>query len=185
MEAWQYALIANGVLAVAYVFLAWDMGRGLFRGGRWRDNPIGVTTFAIFLFCGIGHGVHAEHMIVADSTNDPSVMASREAHSNVWVWSWHALTAIVVAGYLVLRSRLRLLHSGSSLTRDLQRETAVAQRINMQVRDALRAADEHLNNGEPAAASRVLDDAILEAGALATELAVPKKIVPGVLRGQR
>lgn len=185
MEAWHASLAANAVLTFAYVFLAWDMGRGLFRQGRWRGNPVGVTTFAIFLFCGIGHGVHAEHMLIASATDDAFVVASREAHANVLVWTWHAATAVVVVGYLVLRKRLRLLHSGHSLTRDLEREAEVAQRINEQVGAALHQAQDHLDAGDITAAQAVLDGAIQEAGELATELAVPARIRPGVLRGSR
>ena len=181
---WQVSATANLLLLMAYGVLAFDMGRGLFKQGGWRGNPVGVATFSIFAACAIGHGVHAEHALLGSLWGGEGTQAAaRSALAAPAVWTWHALTAGVVMGYVVLRQRLRLLHSGKSLTEDLEHEAAINERINGIVAQRLRQARTAIAARDLVQAEAMLEAAISEAGDLATELAVPAHIRPGVLRG--
>jgi diguanylate cyclase (GGDEF)-like protein/PAS domain S-box-containing protein len=86
--------VANVVLLVAYLAISsailWPLAH---TGQLWR-NRLGLTTGAIFLSCGVGHGIHAEHTLRV-------VLAEGWGHTGLdWhLAAWDSLTAVIAIVY--------------------------------------------------------------------------------------
>jgi signal transduction histidine kinase/HPt (histidine-containing phosphotransfer) domain-containing protein/ActR/RegA family two-component response regulator len=109
---WQLAAVANCVVAVAYLAIAWLIVGGLWRTGQFPSNKLATATGAIFLYCGIHHGSHALHLLLPSIGLDRGHgLAARRGYD----WSldaWDVLGAGVAVYYLSLRRGFgRLLHS--------------------------------------------------------------------------
>ncbi|MCW2608270.1 MAG: hypothetical protein JWO60_2963 [Frankiales bacterium] len=105
------ALAVNTVIAVAYLAIFWTIARNvLVVDSQWRSNPLAVATAAIFFSCGVGHGLHATHLVEhgSDATLlfDPHVVA------------WDLTTAFVATWYWSLRNGLAALGTGGQLFED-------------------------------------------------------------------
>lgn len=110
------AVVVNLVITVAYLIISGLIIRGLLDAGQLgRRNPLGTATAGIFGSCGLGHLVHAEHLVMGAATVD-----------------WHLLavdagTAAIALTYLSLRRSFPSLLRQTALFPDTLQTEAVEQ----------------------------------------------------------
>lgn len=167
---WQITAVAHIVLTIAYFAVAWIIGGGLTRQQQWRSNPLAVSTFAIFLTCAIGHGVHVEHALLGVTGREVDVAeASILTMSDASLVLWTPLTALAAIGYFAQRARLRALHGETPLVEDLVKRQQEARLLHDGVMASVHQARKLLRQGDEAAASAEIARAMNEAEAIITE----------------
>ena len=118
MATWQLSLMANVAVSAFYFAIFAIVVTALYRARELTRNPLGVATAAIFFSCGVGHAIHAEHLLA------PSLgFGLEEARAAVdWhvAW-WDVATAAVGAVYLSLRRSYGVLLRGPEMSPDLDR----------------------------------------------------------------
>lgn len=117
--SWQLSAAGGGVIAVAYFAIAIAVFLPLVRTGQLRSNHLGAATGAIFFSCGIGHGMHAVHLLPIlglEAEEVRALRASLEWHDTAWV----LLTAAVAVYYWSLRRSYGALLRGGALFADLK-----------------------------------------------------------------
>ena len=130
---WKIAAVANGVVAVAYVLIAWAIAAPLVRTQQLRSNKLGAATAAIFFTCAVHHGGHSVHMIL------PSFGLEEEHGLNMraaWDWHnaiWDVLTACVGVYYWTLRRHYGSLMRGAALFADLKERERQALQLHDEV----------------------------------------------------
>lgn len=168
--SWQVGLVANAVIAVAYLLIAASIIVPLARTQQLRTNPLGAATAAIFLSCAVHHGVHSVHMLLpALGVDDPRGVAMREA----WGWplaTWDVVGAIVGVYYWTLRRNYSSLMQGAKLFEDLRQREQQALELNDSVLQGLVVAKMALDLDEPQRAQEALSASIDSASRMITEL---------------
>ena len=107
-------VIANLIIAGAYLVIAVLIGNGLVRTRQLgRRNPLATATVGIFLSCGVGHLIHAEHFALAAGGAAPL--------------DWHlaladGVTAVAGVVYLSLRGSFPALWGRTEMFPDRVRE---------------------------------------------------------------
>lgn len=163
MTAWQIAAVSNGVIAVAYVAIGVTIFRGVFKTGQQRSNPLAVATGLIFLSCGVGHGVHLEHLFAPDTREASRIMF--DVHM-AWV---DGVTAVIAVLYWSMRSTFgRLL--GSTMYIDRPAREAQRDLIGDELVQHLAAARFALAAGDTGVADASLRDALAATSALLVDL---------------
>ena len=81
--AWKVAASANGIVAVAYVLIAWAIAAPLVRTQQLRTNKLGAATAAIFFTCAVHHGSHTVMMLLPTFG-----VASHHATTMRDAWPW-------------------------------------------------------------------------------------------------
>lgn len=184
MQAWMSGAAANGVIAVAYLAIAVHIFRGVRRNGAWTRNPLAVATGLIFFTCAVGHGAHAEHLLVSD----PHAALARDA------WDWHlsilhVVIALVAIYYWSLRSRFPLLVRGTAIFEDFSVRQQQALDINDHVVQQLVTAKLAFETGEHAIGMDALEHGLHSSRLIMGDLVAndPTSVVssrPGSLRRQ-
>lgn len=111
------AILINLIIAVAYLMISGLIVSGLLAAGQLgRRNPLATATGAIFGSCGLGHLVHAEHLLLGTTSID-----------------WHlvvvdAATAVIAVTYLSLRRFYPRLLNRTALFPDTV-EAAAVERV--------------------------------------------------------
>ena len=130
---WKIGAIANGVVAIAYLLIAWAIAAPLVRTQQLRANKLGAATAAIFFTCAVPHGSHSVHMIL------PS-FGVEEAHGLTMraAWDWHnamwdVITACVGVYYWTLRRQYGSLMRGAALFNDLKERERQALQLHDEV----------------------------------------------------
>ena len=130
---WKIAAVANGVVAVAYVLIAWAIAAPLVRTQQLRTNKLGAATAAIFFTCAVHHGGHSVHMLLpAFGLEEEHGLAMRAA----WDWhnaAWDVLTACVGVYYWTLRRQYGSLMRGAALFNDLKERERQALQLHDEV----------------------------------------------------
>lgn len=139
---WKLAVLANGVVWLAYLMIGITIMRALWRTGQLRTNLLGLATGLIFLSCAGGHGEHVLHLLVTDT--------SAAARS---VYDWHLLavdmsTAVIGVWYWTLRSHYRTVLDGPSLFADVKARQRQALEINDNIVQGLSVARYAFESGE-------------------------------------
>lgn len=170
MDAWMVAMVANGVVSLAYFGIFGAILLPLVRGGQVRKNPLGTATAAIFLTCAVHHGVHAVHMVMpAFDVDLEQGLAMREA----WGWqlaTWDVIGALVGIYYWSLRRTYGSLMQGAQLFDDMRKREEQALEINDSIVQAMVVAKLSLDLDQQERAAAALDKAIKAAGHLITDL---------------
>jgi len=130
---WKIAAVANGVVAVAYLLIAWAIAAPLVRTQQLRSNKLGAATAAIFFTCAVHHGGHSVHMLLpALGIEEEHGEAMRAA----WDWhnaAWDVLTACVGVYYWTLRRQYGSLMRGAALFNDLKERERQALQLHDEV----------------------------------------------------
>jgi signal transduction histidine kinase len=179
---WTVGLVANAVIAVAYVSIVGFIVVPLLRSGQLTKNKLGAATAAIFLTCAVHHGVHAAQLAGAPMGSDTA-----EALRDAWDWELalpDLLAAAVAAYYFGLRRTYGSLMQGAQLFDDLRRRERQALEINDNVLQGLVVAKMALELDQPDTAVAALDTSIAAAsrmisGLLDTE---DRPVAAGLLR---
>ncbi len=115
MEFWQIALTVNIIVTICYLMIAWIVGRGIHHSGQWRSNPLATATFLIFLSCGVGHGMHVEHLLLPGVTRE----ASRTAF-DLHLVMVDLATATIAIYYFLLRRKFPALLTSAAMFEDME-----------------------------------------------------------------
>lgn len=126
---WVFTVIVNLAIALPYFAISYFVMRGLVKSNQLRSNHLGLGTAMIFLSCGTGHLLHAEHMLFGGR----EFRTAADLHLTLW----NASTAGIAVWYLSMRARYGQLLQSPAMFEDQTRVTADAE--------ARRAADhDHL-----------------------------------------
>ena len=107
---WQLAMVANGIVSIAYLAISALILVPTARSGQLRSNRLALATGLIFFSCSVGHGLHAVQPLLSLEGSDPSHLMQMNTW---WLAVWHTFTAVVAVYYLTLRRLYgRLLSSG-------------------------------------------------------------------------
>lgn len=126
---WQIAMVANGVIMVAYFSISLAIVVPLARSNQLRSNPLGGATASIFFSCAVHHGAHAVHMLTPTFVDDQRGFAMRDA----WSWPlaiWDVISAFVALYYWSLRRTYGSLMEGAQLFEDLRKREQQALELN-------------------------------------------------------
>ncbi|NMO49870.1 response regulator [Actinoplanes sp. TBRC 11911] len=119
---WQLTALANAVILAAYLAISFAIGRGLWRGRQWRNNPLGLATASIFFSCAVHHGSHVVHLMMPYLGSDMHAgLAMRMAFGmDFQAAGWDTVTAVLAVWYWTLRGRFPALVRGAALFEDLK-----------------------------------------------------------------
>jgi hypothetical protein len=167
---WTTGLIANAVVAAAYLSISTVIAVSLVRSGQARSNPLGAATAAIFLTCAVNHGSHTAHMAMpwlgASIDRGLAMRASYDPEMAIW----DVVTAAVGVYYWTLRRSYAPLMRGAKLFEDLRQREQQALELNDNVLQGLVVAKMALDLGRPAKAQEVLEASISSASRMITDL---------------
>jgi signal transduction histidine kinase len=164
MERWQLALLANGIVAIAYASIGLHILHGVQRTHSWRSNPLAVATGLIFATCAAGHLGHLTHIV------DPATRAA-----SVMIYDWHlvvidAATAAIAIRYWLLRGRFPALVRGAAVFEDLAERRTQALDIHDHVVQQLAAAKLAIELGETEQGLRSLEQGLESSRRIVTTL---------------
>ena len=130
---WKIAAVANGVVAVAYVLIAWAIAAPLVRTQQLRSNKLGAATAAIFFTCAVHHGSHSVHMLLPafgiETEHGETMRAAWDWHNA----AWDVITACVGVYYWTLRRHYGSLMRGAALFDDLKERERQALQLHDEV----------------------------------------------------
>jgi hypothetical protein len=167
---WLVGLIANAVVAVAYVSISTVIARALIRSGQVRSNPLGAATAGIFGTCGVHHGMHTVHMALPwFGIELERGLAMRSAY-DLPMAAWDVVAAAVGVYYWSLRRHYSPLMRGAKLFEDLRQREQQALELNDNVLQGLVVAKLALDLDQPAKAREALDASIASASRMITDM---------------
>lgn len=164
MDRWVIAVVANGVVTIAYLSIGAHILRGVAHSRSWRPNPLAVATGMIFLTCAAGHAGHMTHVL------DPATRPY-----SVVIYDWHLLlidsvTATIAIRYWLLRSRFPALVRGAAVFEDLAARRAEALDINDKIVQELATAKLALELGETPRAMQAVDRGLTAAQRVVSDI---------------
>lgn len=181
---WEITALAHAVLLLAYLVIAYIIGRGQTIERQWVSNPLASATFMIFLTCAISHGIHLEHTLF--DFEPATTEAARTALSDPLLVIWTPITAATAIFYLLQRKRLPILQGGAPMVVDLEKRRAEAAILHDEVMASVGAAQGHLDAGRREDAEKEIEAAMHGAEEIITALLGERKSVhkvrPGDLR---
>lgn len=170
---WKIGLIANAVVACAYLMVVFSIMRPLVQGKQLRRNLLAAATAAIFFTCAVHHGSHVVHMLLPDAGIERTQgLAMRTAYD--WEAAyWDVITALAGAYYWTLRGRYGSLIHGAQLFEDMRQREKQALELNDAVLQGMVVAKLALDLGEQERARSALDSAIGSASKMISDLLGP------------
>lgn len=167
---WYIGLVANGIIALAYLAIAYHIFTGLRRTGQWEDNLLGRATGAIFLTCGVGHGIVAAHLLLPTfGIEQLAGNAARVQWSEWHLWLWTPVTAAVGVTYWLIRNRLPGLVEKAALYDDIEARRQRAMQVHDTVVQDLATTKRLLEEGQIEAATEKVDETMETAQAIVAE----------------
>jgi signal transduction histidine kinase len=182
MNMWLIGGLASTVVTVCYFSISWIIAKGLTRTHQWGRNPLGVATCAIFLTCGIGHGLHAEHLLLGASGTGQTAIAVQEVFGAWHVITIDLITAVVGVWYLNLRHRYAALLS-VSVFEDVDERQRTALEVNDDIIQGLVTARLALELDDPEEAKRGIDQALTSSREVMDRLMEPINLRGGARGG--
>ena len=184
MHGWTVGLLANAVIAVAYLGIVGFIVVPLVRSHQLGKNKLGSATAAIFFTCAVHHGMHAVHLAMPTvGVGAAEGLAMRAA----WGWElafWDVVGALVAAYYFGLRRTYGPLMQGAQLFDDLRRRERQALEINDNVLQGLVVAKMALELDRRDTAVAALDTSIASASKMISSLLASedRPVSAGLLR---
>jgi signal transduction histidine kinase len=170
-QLWVFGALANVVLALSYLGIAFHILRGIIRAGQWRANPLALATGCIFFTCGIGHGLHFVHMALPSFGLEQETGAIARANFADWhIWLWDSVTASVAVWYFTLRGRFPALLRGTALFEDIRVRRREALEIHDNVVQGLAAAKLSLDLGRAQEATAAVERTLAASRKIITDL---------------
>lgn len=178
-ELWMVTAAANVVMVVVYAWIAVIMLKAIVEGKQWTSNPILTATFAIFVTCTFGHGVHLEHALLpwtgAVLAADPEEVAvlgaaARTAFSDPRLLAWDVFTAGVAMWYWTLRSRFAVIYRGAALCEDMAKRQQDAMDLHDNVVQGLTRAKMELDLGRREQGLQAVEETLHAARGIITHL---------------
>lgn len=165
MEFWHFALAVNLIVMMCYLAIAFIVGRGIHLSGQWASNPLATATFLIFLSCGVGHAMHAEHLLVPGVTRE----ASRVAFDSHLVIV-DSMTAVIAIYYFLLRRKFPALLQSAAMFEDLQERRRQALDIHDTIVQELATAKLALETGHDKMGMAALERGLDASKAIITDM---------------
>lgn len=170
-DAWIIGAVANAVIGGAYLAIAFHILAGIARAAQWRTNPLSLATGLIFLTCGVGHGLHFEHMLLPFFGLDEETGRIARANFSSWhLWLWDSITASIAIWYFTLRSRFPALLRGTALFEDIRVRQRQALDIHDNVVQGLAIAKLSLDLGRVAEATAAVEKTLAASRQIITDL---------------
>lgn len=186
-DIWIAGAVANFVIMTAYLAIAVAILVPISRNKDWRRNPLGTATGAIFVSCGVGHGIHMAHLLLPIWGLEVEIgMAARRVYREVHVWAWDAVTAGVAIWYWTLRSRFPALVRGAALFEDIRQRQHQALEIHDNVVQGLAQAKLEFEMGRGEQGLRSVERTLAASRRIITDLLGPEgseaELGPGKLK---
>lgn len=171
-EWWMMGAAAGIVLFAAYFAISYTILHGIVKTRQGiRTNPLAVATGAIFMSCGVAHGLHASHMLLPFVGLDLHVgLATREAFGEWHIWAWEAVTAGIAVWYWTLRHRFPALLRGTALFEDIRQRQKEALQIHDNVVQGLAQAKLNFEVGFHEEGMREIEKTLAASRAIITNL---------------
>jgi hypothetical protein len=181
---WTIGLIANAIVAAAYLMIAAAIVRPLVQSGQLRTNPLGAATAAIFFTCAVHHGGHAVHMLLpyagVERVQGLALRTSYDWEAAIW----DIVTAAVGVYYWTLRRTYGPLMRGAQLFEDMRQREQQALELNDNVLQGLVVAKMAIELGQQEKAMSALEASIASASHMISDLlgTQPSRGEKGLLR---
>lgn len=166
MEAWILGLIANAILALAYLAIALSILLPVLRSGQWRTNPLAVSTGLIFLSWCLSRSVRLFEAGLGPASAD----AFRIVLGDWRVLAADGIAAFIAIWYLTLRSRFPALLRGAALFEDARVRRRQAIEIHDNIVQGIVKAKLALELGETQQGIHSLDQTLTASRRIITEL---------------
>jgi hypothetical protein len=181
---WTIGLIANAIVAAAYLMIAAAIVRPLLQSGQLRTNPLGAATAAIFFTCAVHHGGHTVHMLLpyagVERVQGLALRTSYDWEAAIW----DIVTAAVGVYYWTLRRTYGPLMRGAQLFEDMRQREQQALELNDNVLQGLVVAKMAIELGQQEKAMSALEASIASASHMISDLLgkQPSRGEKGLLR---
>jgi hypothetical protein len=186
---WQLVAAANLAAGVAYGAIGSVIAARLARIARWRANPLGLATAAIFLTGAVHHGGLAVQMLLPEvGLHEAHGFALREAWSPFMV-IWDGITAAVGVAYLAVRGSYPGARRDAQMVYDLKLRERQAMEINDNIVQGLTVAKYALSMGADEQSRQAIEETLRHARGIITDLlgepGATIAVAPGDLRRDR
>ena len=183
---WKIGLVANALVAIAYLMIAAAIIRPLLKSGQLRSNPLGAATAAIFLTCAVHHGGHSVHMLLPYVGSEKHQGLALRTSYDWEAASWDVITAAVGIYYWTLRRTYGPLMRGAKLFEDMRQREQQALELNDNVLQGLVVAKMAMELGQREQAASALESAIASASHMISDLlgVQPARGESGLLRSK-
>ncbi|MHB8634823.1 MAG: hypothetical protein ACYDBQ_12835 [Thermoplasmatota archaeon] len=184
---WVIGLVANATIAVAFLAVAVVLLVSAIKTKHVRNNPLGVATVLLYIGCGGGHLVHTLQLLdVPLGIGSAAGYAIQAEYDTNWhMWVVDILTAVAGVSYWMMRRRFPALVSGAAVFEDLRSRQRRALEINDTVVQGLASAKLALELGMQKEGGEAVDQTLLKARAIITDLLGKDELKAGALRRQR
>jgi hypothetical protein len=184
MEAWWIGLVANAVIAMAFLGVAAMLLTNAIKTHHVRNNPLGVATTVLYVTCGGGHVVHTLQLLDAPLgfATAAGIAIQAEYANNPHMWVIDILTAIAGVSYWLMRRRFPALVSGAAVYEDLRERQRRALEINDNVVQGLVRAKMALDMEQNAEGDQAVADTLGKARHIITDLLGKEDVAAGELR---
>jgi hypothetical protein len=181
---WQIGLVANAVIALAYVMIAGAIVAPLLSSGQLRSNRLGAATAAIFFTCAVHHGGHTVHMLLPYvGVETDRGLAMRAAYD--WeMAAWDVVSALIGGYYWTLRRTYAPFMRGAQLFEDMRQRERQALQLNDNVLQGLVVAKMALELGQTERAGAALESSISAASVMISDLLGSSGTKNGLLRSR-
>jgi hypothetical protein len=173
MVGWLVGLVANAVVAIAYLSISTVIARALIRSGQIRSNPLGAATAGIFVTCAVHHGMHTVHMALPWFGVEVQRGLAMRSSYDLPMAAWDVVGAVVGVYYWTLRRHYSPLMRGAKLFEDLRQREQQALELNDNVLQGLVVAKLALDLGDQDRARAALQESIASASTIITDLLGP------------
>ena len=168
--AWKIAAASNGIVAVAYVLIAWAIAAPLVRTQQLRSNKLGAATAAIFFTCAVHHGSHSVHMLLPSFGIAESHGTRMRVAWDAQTAAWDVITACVGVYYWTLRRHYASLMRGAALFEDMKERERQALQLHDEVVQGLVVAKLALDLDQQEQSKEVLASTLAAASQIITDL---------------
>lgn len=190
-HGWKVALVANTVLLIAYIGIAYHIFHRVHRTGQWRENVLARGAAALFFTCSVGHGLVASHLLLPTfGIEEATGLALRQGFNEWHMFLWPPVVAAAGVYYWLNRMQAPSMMGGAGLFEDLDKQRQQAMEIHDDVVQRIATAKMALEHGDEEAARDELDRAMDHSQEIISELLGPDEeegltVEPGDLRRER
>ena len=167
---WQLGFTVNAVILTTYLIISASILVPLVRTQQLLTNRLGVATGVIFFTCGIGHGLHATHLIGPSLGFDEVAGAAARESFELHLSLWDGITACVGVYYVTLRNTYGSLMRGAAMFEDLKEKQRQALEINDNIVQGLVVAETALALDQRERSQAALEATLVSARQIISDL---------------
>jgi diguanylate cyclase (GGDEF)-like protein len=128
---WQASALFNGLIALCYLGICWNILKGLRDTRQMWSNSLALSTAGIFFTCAVHHGAHTLHMLLPFVGLGVQEGMDMRAAFDTSMVLWDVVGAGVASYYLSLRRSYGRLLTSPQMFEDRVKEQA-EQRLRVQ-----------------------------------------------------